>query len=116
MALHLAVRLRHEDFPEPRRAEVPAADRRKSTSSCGSGHFDIWTHTGNDHCPVMSLVLPCTQNQSPRSRHAWRETMLVSALHACERLLSRRFSSWSGPAKSAAEAMSAAMFDTEGEA
>ena len=43
------------------------------------------------------------------------EAMLVGAIHACERYYPAfQFVVWAG--KSAAEAMSAAMFDTEGEA
>jgi hypothetical protein len=43
------------------------------------------------------------------------ETMLVGAIHACERYYPAfQFVVWAG--KSAPEAMSAAMFDTEGEA
>ena len=43
------------------------------------------------------------------------ETMLAAALHACERYYPAfQFVVWAG--KTAAEAMSAAMFDTEGEA
>ena len=74
------------------------------------GHFDIWTHTGM----IMyrqALVLPGGMAAST----AQCETMLVSAIHACERYYPAfQFVVWAG--KTAAEAMSAAMFDTEGEA
>jgi hypothetical protein len=74
------------------------------------GHFDIWTHTGM----IMyrqALVLP----GGIRASTAQCETMLVSAIHACERYYpAYQFVVWAG--KTAAEAMSAAMFDTEGEA
>jgi hypothetical protein len=74
------------------------------------GHFDLWTHTGM----IMhrqALVLPGGMNASA----AQCERMLVSAIHACERYYSAfQFVVWAG--KSAAEAMSAAMFETEGEA
>jgi hypothetical protein len=43
------------------------------------------------------------------------ETMLAAAIHACERYYPAfQFVVWAG--KSAAEAMGAAMFDTDGEA
>src|ERR1700693_1788051 len=74
------------------------------------GHFDIWTHTGM----IMhrqALVLPGRLTAST----AQCETMLVSAIHACEPYYPAfKFVVWAG--KSAADAMSAAMFDTEGEA
>jgi hypothetical protein len=74
------------------------------------GHFDIWTHTGM----IMyrqALVLPGGLTAST----AQCETMLVGAIHACERYYPAfQFVVWAG--KTAAEAMSAAMFDTEGEA
>ena len=74
------------------------------------GHFDIWTHTGM----IMyrqALVLPGNMTAST----AQCEAMLVGAIHACERYYPAfQFVVWAG--KSATEAMSAAMFDTEGEA
>jgi len=74
------------------------------------GHFDIWTHTGM----IMyrqALVLPGGITAST----AQCESMLVGAIHACERYYPAfQFVVWAG--KTAAEAMSAAMFDTEGEA
>lgn len=74
------------------------------------GHFDIWTHTGM----VMyrrALILPDGLTAST----AQCETMLVSAIHSCERYYPAfQFVVWAG--KTAAEAMSAAMFDTMGEA
>ena len=74
------------------------------------GHFDLWTHTGM----IMhrqALVLPGGLTAST----AQCESMLVGAIHACERYYPAfQFVVWAG--KSAAEAMSAAMFDTEGEA
>ncbi|HEY0329937.1 MAG TPA: YbjN domain-containing protein [Rhodopseudomonas sp.] len=74
------------------------------------GHFDIWTHTGM----IMyrqALVLPGGLTATP----AQCESMLVSAIHACERYYPAfQFVVWAG--KSAAEAMTAAMFDTMGEA
>jgi hypothetical protein len=74
------------------------------------GHFDIWTHTGM----VMhrqALVLPGGLTASAGQC----EAMLVGAIHGCERYYPAfQFVVWAG--KTAAEAMSAAMFDTEGEA
>jgi hypothetical protein len=74
------------------------------------GHFDIWTHTGM----IMyrqALVLPGGISAST----AQCETMLVGAIHACERYYPAfQFVIWAG--KQAAEAMNAAMFDTEGQA
>jgi len=74
------------------------------------GHFDIWTHTGM----IMyrqALVLPGGLTAST----AQCESMLVGAIHACERYYPAfQFVVWAG--KTSAEAMSAAMFDTEGEA
>jgi hypothetical protein len=74
------------------------------------GHFDIWTHTGM----IMyrqALILPGGATASS----AQCESMLVGALNACERYYpALQFVVWAG--KSAPEAMSAAMFDTEGEA
>jgi hypothetical protein len=74
------------------------------------GHFDIWTHTGM----IMyrqALVLPGGLSATS----AQCETMLVSAIHACERYYpAMQFVIWAG--KSASEAITAAMFDTHGEA
>ena len=74
------------------------------------GHFDIWTHTGM----IMyrqALVLPGGMAAST----AQCEVMLGNAVNACERYYPAfQFVVWSG--KTAAEAMSAAMFDTVGEA
>jgi hypothetical protein len=72
------------------------------------GHFDIWTHTGM----IMhrqALVLPGGLTASS----AQCQSMLAGAIHACERYFPAfQFVVWAG--KSTAEAMSAAMFDTEG--
>ena len=74
------------------------------------GHFDIWTHTGM----IMyrqALVLPGGLTASTSQC----EAMLAGAIHACERYYPAfQFVVWAG--KTAAEAISAAMFDTEGEA
>ena len=74
------------------------------------GHFDIWTQTGT----IMyrhALVLP----EGLIASNAQCEDMLAGAIHACERYYpALQFVVWAG--KTAAEAMTAAMFDTEGEA
>jgi len=59
----------------------------------------------------QALILPGGLAASP----AQCELMLDGALHACERYYpALQFVAWAG--KSAAEAMTAAMFDTVGEA
>src|SRR5262249_19918911 len=74
------------------------------------GHFDLWTHTGM----IMhrqALVLPGGMSASSSQC----ESMLGQAIQACERYFPAfQFVVWAG--KSSSEAMSAAMFDTEGEA
>jgi hypothetical protein len=106
-ALHLACAFDMK-IPEPRRGEVQRLIAAIN-EQLWVGHFDIWTHTGM----IMyrqALVLPGGMAAST----AQCETMLVSALHACERYYpAYQFVVWAG--KTAAEAMSAAMFDTEGE-
>jgi hypothetical protein len=107
-ALHLACAFDMK-IPEPRRSEVQRLIAAIN-EQLWVGHFDIWTHTGM----IMyrqALVLPGRITAST----AQCETMLVSALHACERYYPAfQFVVWAG--KTAAEAMSAAMFDTAGEA
>src|SRR5260221_543089 len=74
------------------------------------GHFDIWTHTGM----IMyrqALVLSGRITASS----AQCESMLGGAIHALQRdYPAFQVVVWAG--KSTAEALSAAMFDTEGEA
>ncbi len=74
------------------------------------GHFDIWTHTGT----IMyrhALILP----EGLTASNAQCAEMLANAIHACERYYpALQFVVWAG--KSAPEAMTAAMFDTAGEA
>ena len=74
------------------------------------GHFDLWTATGS----VMlrqALILPDGLIASP----AQCELMLEGAIGACERYYpALQFVVWAG--KTAQQAMSAAMFDTAGEA
>ena len=100
------VRKRAGIIAEPFRNELIAAINEQ----LWVGHFDIWTHTGM----IMyrqALVLPGGLTAST----AQCESMLVGAIHACERYFPAfQFVVWAG--KNAAEAMSAAMFDTQGEA
>ena len=107
-ALHLACAFDMK-IPGPRRAEVQRLIAAIN-EQLWVGHFDIWTHTGM----IMyrqALVLPGGITASS----AQCETMLASAIHACERYYPAfQFVVWAG--KCAAEAMAAAMFDTEGEA
>ena len=107
-ALHLACAFDMK-IPAARRAEVQRLIAAIN-EQLWVGHFDIWTHTGM----IMyrqALILPGGITASS----AQCETMLVSAIHACERYFPAfQFVVWAG--KSAPEAMSAAMFDTEGEA
>jgi hypothetical protein len=107
-ALHLACAFDMK-IPEPRRGEVQRLIAAIN-EQLWVGHFDIWTHTGM----IMyrqALILPDGLTAST----AQCETMLVSAIHACERYFPAfQFVVWAG--KSASEAISAAMFDTQGEA
>jgi hypothetical protein len=107
-ALHLACAFDMK-VPGPRRGEVQRLIAAIN-EQLWVGHFDIWTHTGM----IMyrqALVLPGGLTAST----AQCESMLVGAIHACERYYPAfQFVVWAG--KSAAEAMTAAMFDTEGEA
>ena len=107
-ALHLACAFDMK-IPAARRAEVQRLIAAIN-EQLWVGHFDIWTHTGM----IMyrqALVLPGGITAST----AQCETMLVGAIHACERYYPAfQFVVWAG--KSAPEAISAAMFDTEGEA
>ena len=74
------------------------------------GHFDIWTHTG---MIMYRQALPLPGGLTASTAQC--ESMLVGAIHACERYFPAfQFVVWAG--KNAAEAMSAAMFDTQGEA
>src|ERR1700754_2188398 len=107
-ALHLASAFDMK-IPVARRAEVQRLIASVN-EQLWVGHFDIWTQSGM----IMhrqALVLPGGLTAST----AQCETMLVSAIHACERYFpAYQFVVWAG--KTAQEAMSAAMFDTEGEA
>src|SRR6201988_3929059 len=107
-ALHLACAFDMK-IPAARRAEVQRLIA-SINEQLWIGHFDIWTHTGM----IMyrqALVLPGGITASS----AQCETMLVNAIHACERYFPAfQFVVWAG--KSAEEAMNAAMVDTAGEA
>jgi hypothetical protein len=107
-ALHLACAFDMK-VPHARRGEVQRLIALIN-EQLWVGHFDIWTHTGM----IMyrqALVLPGGISAST----AQCETMLVGAIHACERYYPAfQFVIWAG--KQAAEAMNAAMFDTEGQA
>jgi hypothetical protein len=107
-ALHLACAFDMK-IPVPRRGEVQRLIAAIN-EQLWIGHFDIWTHTGM----IMyrqALVLPGGITAST----AQCESMLVGAIHACERYYPAfQFVVWAG--KTAQEAMTAAMFDTEGEA
>jgi hypothetical protein len=107
-ALHLASAFDMK-IPPARRAEVQRLIALVN-EQLWIGHFDIWTHTGM----IMyrqALVLPGGLTAST----AQCEAMLVGAIHACERYYPAfQFVVWAG--KTASEAMSAAMFDTDGEA
>jgi hypothetical protein len=107
-ALHLACAFDMK-IPEPRRPEVQRLIAAIN-EQLWVGHFDIWTHTGM----IMyrqALLLPGAMTAST----AQCESMVVGAIHACERYYPAfQFVVWAG--KTAQDAMSAAMFDTEGEA
>jgi hypothetical protein len=107
-ALHLACAFDMK-IPQPRRAEVQRL-MAAINEQMWIGHFDIWSHTGT----VMyrqALLLPGGLSATA----AQCEGLLIGAIHACERYYPAiQFVVWAG--KSAEEAMSAAMFDTMGEA
>ncbi|MBX3553224.1 MAG: YbjN domain-containing protein [Pseudolabrys sp.] len=107
-ALHLACAFDMK-VPEARRGEVQRLVAAIN-EQLWIGHFDVWPATGS----IMyrqALLLPGGLSASP----AQCELMLEGALHACERYYpALQFVVWAG--KTASEAMTAAMFDTEGEA
>ncbi|HRO01497.1 YbjN domain-containing protein [Nitrobacter sp.] len=97
--------------------KIPVARRNEAQRAIAAineqlwiGHFDIWTHTGT----IMyrhALILP----EGLTASSAQCAEMLANAIHACERYYpALQFVVWAG--KSAPEAMTAAMFDTAGEA
>jgi len=107
-ALHLACAFDIK-IPEARRSEVQRLIAAIN-EQLWIGHFDVWLTTGS----IMyrqALILPGGMTASP----AQCELMLEGALHACERYYpALQFVVWAG--KTAAEAMTAEMFDTAGEA
>ena len=107
-ALHLACAFDMK-IPQARRAEVQRLIAAIN-EQLWIGHFDVWLATGS----VMyrqALILPGGMTATP----AQCELMLEGALHASERYYpALQFVTWAG--KTAAEAMTAAMFDTAGEA
>ena len=107
-ALHLACAFDMK-IPTARRAEVQRLIAAIN-EQLWIGHFDIWMQNG----VVMfrhALLLAGGVTASDRQC----EAVLGSALDACERYFPAfQFVVWAG--KTPAEAMSAAMFDTEGEA
>ncbi|MBN9585017.1 MAG: hypothetical protein BGN84_07315 [Afipia sp. 62-7] len=107
-ALHLACTFDMK-IPEARRSEVQRLIAAVN-EQLWIGHFDVWLATGS----VMyrqALLLPGGLTATT----AQCELMLEGALHACERYYpAMQFVTWAG--KTASEAMTAAMFDTAGEA
>jgi hypothetical protein len=107
-ALHLACAFDMK-IPNARRAEVQRLIAAIN-EQMWVGHFDIWTSSG---MVMYRQALPLPDGLTASTGQC--ETMLVSAIHSCERYFPAfQFVVWAG--KSAAEAMSAAMFDTAGEA
>jgi len=107
-ALHLACAFDMK-IPAARNSEVQRLIAA-ANEQMWVGHFDLWSQSGL----VMhrqSLLLPGNMTAS----NAQCETMFETAVMACERYFPAfQFVIWSG--KTATEAMSAAMFDTMGEA
>ena len=107
-ALHLACAFDMK-IPPARRGEVQRLIAAIN-EQLWVGHFDIWTHTGMIMYRQACVLAGKLDRLECSGGHA-----SFSAIHACERYFPA-FRSWSGPAGPAAEAMSAAMFDTEGQA
>ena len=107
-SLHLACAF-DMTVPEGRRAEVQRLIAAIN-EQLWLGHFDVWTATGS----IMyrhGLALPGGMTALPSQC----EVMMANAHQACERYYpALQFVIWAG--KSADEAMTAAMFDTAGEA
>ena len=107
-ALHLACAFDMK-IPEARRPETQRLIAAIN-EQLWVGHFDLWTSSGL----IMyrqALVLP----NGIIASESQCETMFVGALQACERYFPAfQFVVWAG--KTASDAMSAAMFDTVGEA
>lgn len=107
-ALHLACAFDMK-IPDGRKAEVQRLIA-SINEQMWVGHFDLWASSGL----VMyrqALMLP----NGIVASEAQCEAMFAAALQACERYYpAYQFVVWAG--KSAPEAMSAALFDTAGEA
>jgi hypothetical protein len=107
-ALHLACAFDMK-IPEARLPEVQSLIAAIN-EQLWVGHFDLWTSSGM-LMYRQALVLP----NGIIASEAQCETMFVGAVHVCERYYPAfQFVVWAG--KTASEAMSAAMFDTAGEA
>ncbi|UTD27716.1 YbjN domain-containing protein [Bradyrhizobium sp. WD16] len=107
-ALHLACAFDMK-IPDGRKAEVQRLIAAVN-EQLWVGHFDLWTSSGL----VMyrqALMLP----NGIVASEAQCEAMFAAALQSCERYYPAfQFVVWAG--KTASEAMSAALFDTAGEA
>jgi len=107
-ALHLACTFDMK-IPDVRRAEVQKLIALVN-EQLWIGHFDIWMQSG---LIMYRQALPLNGGLTATSLQC--EAMLASAVDASERYFpAMQFVVWAG--KSAAEAMAAAMFETEGEA
>ena len=107
-ALHLACAFDLK-VPERRRSEVQQLIAMIN-EQLWIGHFDLWTADGMvmfRHSLVLAGGVDATSQQC--------QALLASALESCEGYFPAfQFVVWAG--KTASEAMSAAMFDTQGEA
>jgi hypothetical protein len=107
-ALHLACAFDMK-IPAARRSEVQRLIAAVN-EQMWVGHFDIWTASG---MIMYRQAIPLPEGMTASTAQC--ESMLVSAIHACERYYpAMQFVVWAG--KTAEQAMSAAMFDTAGEA
>jgi len=107
-ALHLACAFDMK-IPAARRNEVQRLIAAVN-EQMWVGHFDIWTASG---MIMYRQAIPLPDGMTATTGQC--ESMLVSAIHACERYYpAMQFVVWAG--KTAEQAMSAAMFDTAGEA
>ena len=108
-ALHLACAFDMK-IPPARRAEVQRLIAGDQRAIVGRPFRSVDPHR-HDHAPPGAGAA----GRADRLDRAMREPCW-SAPSTPASAITRRSSSWSGPARRAAEAMSAAMFDTEGEA
>ena len=108
-ALHLACAFDLK-VPEPRRAEVLQLIALIN-EQLWVGHFDMWAKDGIvmfRHALLLAGGVEASRAGNARRCSTPRSTPASA--------ISRRSSSWSGPAKPAREALDAAMFETAGEA